>query len=290
MSTQEPQPGARMVDDDAACRARRGCAPPTRSRGGRRIALDRVDQLGLGLQAVAGDEAGGAQHPQRIVGEATPRVTAACAAGRRRRSAAPSNGSTRRGLGQGERHRVHGEVAPRQVGLDRVGELDVGLARVRVVGLGAVRRDLERPLAAAGADRAEALALGPDRVGPAVEQALGLGRPGVGREVDSRPLMSRPSSRSRTVPPTRYSGGRPRRSVRRAAAARPAPAASRSGITADARGERATRRLVAVGHPGSLDGDAQILGLVAAAASASRRPTSPSRKSWNRLWSIVCMP
>ena len=70
------------------------------------------------------------------------------------------------GLGKRERHGVDGEVAPREVRLDRVRVDDVRLARIGSVRLGAMCRDLERPLAVLDADRAEPFALRPDRVGP----------------------------------------------------------------------------------------------------------------------------
>ena len=53
----------------------------------------RLDQPVNGLKVVPGDEPGGPQHAQRVVGEATPPATAACAAappqGRRRRRTDP---------------------------------------------------------------------------------------------------------------------------------------------------------------------------------------------------------
>ena len=58
----------------SACRARRGCARPTRSRGGRASPSTAATSSGTGLEAVAGDEAGGPQHAQRVVAEATPRA------------------------------------------------------------------------------------------------------------------------------------------------------------------------------------------------------------------------
>ena len=83
-------------------------------------------------------------------------------------------------------------------------KVDVRLARVVGVRLGAERRDLVDALAALGADRAEPLALRPDRVGEAVEQALISG--GRASVVKSRSWSSpvAPSSNSRTLPPTRY--------------------------------------------------------------------------------------
>jgi hypothetical protein len=78
-----------------------------------------------------------------------------------------------------ERHGVDGEVTARQVDLDRVGEDDVRLAGIRLVGLGAVGRDLVALAAAEGPDGPEALPLGPQRVGPPLEDGLDLVGAGV---------------------------------------------------------------------------------------------------------------
>ena len=94
--------------------------------------LDRVDQVGVGLELVAGEEAGGPEHAQRVVGEGL--------LGRQRRAQhlggqvgrAAEGVDERRGVGQRQRHGVDGEVAPGQVGLDVGGEDDVGLAGVGV--------------------------------------------------------------------------------------------------------------------------------------------------------------
>jgi hypothetical protein len=88
-----------------------------------------------------------------------------------------------------EGHRVDREVAPREVDLDLVGELDVRLARLVDVGLGAKRRELVRPrpsvtISSLGADRSESLPLRPDRVSPPLESAFDVGGSGVGRQVD----------------------------------------------------------------------------------------------------------
>ena len=88
------------------------------------------------------------------------------------------------GVGELERHRVHGEVASRQVDVDAIGELDIRLARVVVVDLCAVGGDLVDAIALLGADRAEPLALGPDGVGPPVEAGLDLRRHGVGGRIE----------------------------------------------------------------------------------------------------------
>jgi hypothetical protein len=87
-------------------------------------------------------------------------------------------------VGNRDGHRVHGEVAPAQVAGEGVAEVDVRLARGEVVGIRAVRRDLDLPLALAAADGPERAAHVPDRVGPALEQGLGLVGARGGREVE----------------------------------------------------------------------------------------------------------
>ena len=179
---QEPEAGAGVVDHDelvelvADALGRHDVEPVGHG-------LDRGGELGDRLKAVPGDEPGGPQHAERVVGERH--------LGRQRRTKAaggevvgPTEGIDEHGLGKGERHGVDGEVAAGEVGLDRVGELDGGLAGVRVVGLGPVGGDLEVPAVLAAADGAEALTLGPHGVGPALEQSLGVGGEGVGGEVD----------------------------------------------------------------------------------------------------------
>ncbi len=72
----------------------------------------------------------------------------------------------------------------RKIGLDGVRIDDVRFAGVGLVRLCSMCRDLEGPLAPFDADGPEPLALHPDRVGPVGDKVLGLGRPGIGREVD----------------------------------------------------------------------------------------------------------
>ena len=167
----------------AASTARRGCARPTRSRAGLADRSTAATSASSGVEAVAGDEAGGPQHAQRVVGERH--------LGRQRRAQPPGRqvgdtavGVDELGVGQPQRHGVDGEVAARQVLGDVVGVHDVGLARVLAVGLGAVGGDLEDRVAPAGADRAERLALGPHRVGPPGQQRHRLLGAGVGGEVE----------------------------------------------------------------------------------------------------------
>ena len=83
-----------------------------------------------------------------------------------------------------QRHGVHREIAAGQIGLDGIGERDVGLAGFGRVGLASVGRDLVGAVALLGADGAKALSLGPDGIGPAAEQPLDLVRPGIGGGVE----------------------------------------------------------------------------------------------------------
>ena len=114
------------------------------------------------------------------------------------RSTTPPNGSSSCCSGSDERHRVHREVAAREVADQRVAVLHGRLAARRVVGLGAVRRDLDLPLPAAAADRAELAADVPGRLGPALEQPLGdLGaRRGGEVEVVVQPAEHRVANRT----------------------------------------------------------------------------------------------
>ena len=189
----EPQPGAGRRHDDelvefvADALGRHDLEPLGHRPHG-------LDQVGLGLQLEPGDEPRCPQHAQRIVAEAL---------GRRQRRAQhlgeQIDGATegvdqhRVGGGEFEGHRVDREVASRQVDLDVVGVRHVGLARIRAVHLGPVRRDLVGALddrsvrqfgSLQGTDRAEPLALGPDGVGPAVQQALDLVGASVGGGVE----------------------------------------------------------------------------------------------------------
>ena len=162
------------------------------------------DELGHRGEAVAGDEPGCAQHAQRVVVEADLRRQRRP---QRRRGeigrAAERVDQLRAGRrpalagAELEGHRVHREVASAEVGLDVVGERHVRLPGVVGVRLGPERRDLhrlQRPVAAlvAHADGAELLALGPDGIGPSVDQPLDLGRTGVGGEVEIEPRPIRP--------------------------------------------------------------------------------------------------
>ena len=168
------------------------------------IASTAASSAGSGLSEKRGHEAGGAQHAQRVVAEGDLGIE---------RRAQPTRGQVGQAVegvdqlhvGQAQRQRVDGEVAPRQVLLDVVAEGDLGLARVGHVDLGPVRGDLEELAAAPAADRAEARPLGPHVVGPAPHQPLDLVGTGVGGEIEVG-VAAAPAgkSASRTEPPTRY--------------------------------------------------------------------------------------
>ena len=133
--------------------------------------------------------------------------------------------------GEFERHRVDGEVAPRQIDLDLVGEHDVRLARVVGVRLGAERGDLVDRLAPVSVSRLRAPIV--PNLSPCVHIAsaqpprqalISAGRASV---VRSRSKSSRSccTSRSRTDPPTRYRRcPRVAKAASRAGRARPGPA------------------------------------------------------------------
>ena len=130
-----------------------------------RSSLDRVDELGIGLEAELRDEPRRAQHAQRVVEERD--------LGRERRAQAPRREVDRAaervdelGLGQPQRHRVDGEVAAREVGLDVVGERDLGLAALGAVDLGAERGDLDRARRPCGSRRCRSAGPGATRGRP----------------------------------------------------------------------------------------------------------------------------
>ena len=75
---------------------------------------------------------------------------------------------------QRQRHRVDGEVAANQIVGQRGTEGDLGLARIVVVGLRAIRRDLDYAITETRADRAEANPHIPLSRGAGGEQASGL--------------------------------------------------------------------------------------------------------------------
>ena len=150
-----------------------------------RVLDDGTRQLRHGFEPEVRDEARRPHHPQRVVEERDLG---------RQRGAQPVRGEIRDSpvgidelrLGQRQCHRVHGEVAPGEVGRDVVAEGHLRLARIRVVHLGPEGGDLHPHPPALAPDGAEPLPLQPDRVGPAPDDTLDLVGAGVGRQVDVR--------------------------------------------------------------------------------------------------------
>ena len=130
------------------------------------------------------------------------------------RSTTPPYGSSKSRLGHAHRHRVDREVAAAEVAGQGVAEVDVRLARGGVVGLGAVRRDLDQPVALAAADGAEVAAHVPvARRAQPLQDPLGLLGPRRRREVEVVVRAARASRRApvRRPAPAR---GRPPRTAR----------------------------------------------------------------------------
>ncbi len=116
------------------------------------------------------------------------------------RSARPAERVHQFHVGQPQRQCVDGEVAPRQVLLDVVAERDVGLARIGHVDLGPVRRDLEELAGAPAPDRSETRPLRPHVVGPPPDQALDLVGTCIGGEIEVGVRAQRPPGRARHGP------------------------------------------------------------------------------------------
>ena len=143
----------------------------------------RLDDARVDLEAELRGEPRRPHHPQRVVGEGLLREP------RRPQDAMGEvdHPAVRVDELPGRHphgHRVDGEVTATEVSLEGVSEVDRGLAGGRVVGVGAVRRDLHLELALAAADRAEGTSDVPRRVGPAGQQPLDLVGPGRGRQVE----------------------------------------------------------------------------------------------------------
>ena len=179
---EEPESGARVVDEEEL---RQLVTDALGAHDLEPVAQlhDRVGQRRVGLEAELRDEPRRAQHAQRVVEERH-------LGGERRAQATGREvgGAVERidqlGLRKPQRHRVHGEVAAREVGLDVVGVLHLGLAALGPVHLGAERRDLDHRVVLATAHRAEPLALEPHRVGPTADDLLHRVGTRVGGEVD----------------------------------------------------------------------------------------------------------
>ena len=158
----------------------RGDPRQLRRHGLHRLAHPRGDR-----EAELRDEPRSPQHPQRIVAERHFR---------RRRSvehAVAQCGESAEGIeelrrtvgGDADRHRVDREVPADEVVGEVVPELDVGIARHLVIGVGAKRRDLQPVLTLGDAERAEVDAGVPQRVAPAAQEPQHLIGAGIGGEI-----------------------------------------------------------------------------------------------------------
>ena len=188
---------------------------------------DRVAHLGGHREAELRGETGGAQHPQRVVGERVLRLP------RRAQHLVPQVGKPAERVGQLQRwqprgHCVDGEVTPGQVFGQRGPILHVRLARVGQVALAAVGGDLTDGAALAQPHGAEVDPGLPHRVRPALGDREHLLGPGVRGQVEV--AGARPRKTSRTEPPTRASSW-PRRANSRTSPATGA-AVSRSRAAA----------------------------------------------------------
>ena len=177
-----------------------------------------------------------AHHPQRVVAERLLRRAGRAqhpgARGRRGRRAG------RRAPATGSRTAIALTVKSRRTrsSASDVAVADLGLARLAVVGLGAVRRDLELVLALAHPDGAERDADVPDRVGPARRRSRAPARAGRRWSGRGRRRAGRAGRRAPARRPGRARARR-RRSARRARARTPA----RSRRSSTARCTRAAR-------------------------------------------------
>ena len=156
-----------------------------------------------------------AEHPQRVVGERDLGVERRVEPlGREVLHAAERIDEL--ALGQPDRHRVDGEVAPGQVGLQVLAERHRRLAVLLRVDLLAEGRDLEDLVALAGADRPELHADQVQPLGPAAQDLRRLLRDGVGREVEIAPERPRPAAGPAPRHPRGRARDRPGGNARRA--------------------------------------------------------------------------
>ncbi len=106
------------------------------------VPLHRGDELGIWGEVEPGEEACGAQHAQRVVFEADRRVEWRPQALGEEVEAAVV-GVDEFVVGQANGHGVDGEVTSGEIALNVVAEGHDGLSRIRFVGIGPERRDLE---------------------------------------------------------------------------------------------------------------------------------------------------
>ena len=209
------------------------------------IAVDRGDQLGHRLQAVAGDEPGRPQHAQRVVAEADSSgrsgVRSACRrrGRRRRRTDRPARAS---GVSSSAMALTVKSRRDRSASM-RVGEHDVGLARVGRVGLGPVGGDLVVRARRAGRRSCRSARPGstPRRPSRRTIALISSGRASVVRSMSPGRRRGRAAGRGRCRRPGTAGGRRPAK--RSASGAGPSSTgAKRSGIIAG-------RRLRSTGEP-----------------------------------------
>ena len=143
----------------------------------------RRERLGSDVERQLRAEACRAHHAQRVVTERDHRRRG-CAQTPRRHVREAAVRVDEGEVGQPQRHRVDGEVATHEVVVERVAELDDRLARLAVVGVGSVRRDLDLKIALTDADRPESTPEIPHGVSPSGDDALGVLRARRRREVE----------------------------------------------------------------------------------------------------------
>src|SRR5437870_1783201 len=147
-----------------------------------RVPADRDDRAFIDPHVEERREAHGAQHPERVLVEALVRFADRTQQSRVEVALPPERVheiARRAVLARPPGHRVHREVAAREIVAQRVGEGDViGTEMVGVPGLGSVRRDLDLVLARPHHHGAEAV-----RVQRARKELLDLVRRRVGRDI-----------------------------------------------------------------------------------------------------------
>ena len=137
----------------------------------------------IGGEAQLCGEAGCAHHPQRVVGEGVRgRAGGADPAGHEVLEALMRVDEGP--LGQAHGHRPDREVATDEIGVEVGAEADDGFARIRLVRLGAVGRDLDLHTGLHRPDRAELAPDVPVGVRPADDEGEDVIRSGVGGEVE----------------------------------------------------------------------------------------------------------
>ena len=165
--------------------------------------------VGFDLELERRGESDGADHPQRVLLEPGRRIAdgAQDAGSRIERPAVRVDQRGRLARAPAPGHRVDREVAARQVGFDRIAELDpMGTPEVGVVVVGPEGRDLEMLAVAPDGDRPELVLV--DGVGEELDDLLGQclrGEVPVGRDAPEDDVAQRTADDVRRVtgPPDR---------------------------------------------------------------------------------------